>query len=301
MYHSHLLINVGDNPDRQDWRNRNWLRNLYRVHQRLCMAFPSDSRRKNDPQFLAPYRPDDFPEQRHLADQPAHAVDRAVLNDVHAPRGVRQGFLFRIDPQSGGRVVILVQSAAKPDWGYAFQNADYLLAAPPGLKSFDPCFAKGERLRFRLLANPTRKIDTKSGADGHRRHGRRVPVPIDQLDEWLDHRAGPAGFSIIKDSVAIQPAYIYVNKPWNGAPCHRCGGRMKENGQGEEVVCEQCGVRVRLLRHRLRSVRYEGILEVTDPARFRETLVRGIGPGKAFGFGLLSVAPINPSLLAEAR
>ena len=38
---------------------------------------------------------------------------------------------------------------------------------------------------------------------------------------------------------------------------------------------------------------YEGILEVTNADNFRDTLVRGIGPAKAFGFGLLSVAPIR--------
>jgi len=304
MYHSHLLINLGDNPDREDWRNRNWLRNLYRVHQRLCMAFPSDTRIKNDPQFLAPYCPDDFPEQRHLADQPADAVAPNVLKNVHAPRGASQGFLFRIDPRPGGGVVILVQSAVKPDWDYAFHNAGYLLVAHQ-VKPFDPCFTKGQHLQFRLLANPTKRLSRNSREkDGRpvaeRWVGKRVPVPAQELYDWLARRAELAGFSIVKDSTIIQPAYIYVNKPWNGAACHRCGGRMKENGQGEEVVCEQCGVRVWLLRHRLRSVRYDGTMTVTDPARFEETLVRGIGPGKAFGFGLLSVAPVIPPLPAEA-
>ena len=40
MYLSCLLIDVGDNPDRPR-PGRLWLRNLYHVHQRLCMAFPS--------------------------------------------------------------------------------------------------------------------------------------------------------------------------------------------------------------------------------------------------------------------
>jgi CRISPR system Cascade subunit CasE len=37
-------------------------------------------------------------------------------------------------------------------------------------------------------------------------------------------------------------------------------------------------------------VRYEGILQVTDCARFLAALAAGIGPAKGFGFGLLSVA-----------
>ncbi len=35
---------------------------------------------------------------------------------------------------------------------------------------------------------------------------------------------------------------------------------------------------------------FEGVLEVTDAEKFRESLKQGIGTGKAYGFGLLSVA-----------
>jgi CRISPR system Cascade subunit CasE len=36
---------------------------------------------------------------------------------------------------------------------------------------------------------------------------------------------------------------------------------------------------------------FEGRLRVTDAEAFRRALAAGIGSGKAFGFGLLSVAP----------
>jgi CRISPR system Cascade subunit CasE len=38
------------------------------------------------------------------------------------------------------------------------------------------------------------------------------------------------------------------------------------------------------------AVRYDGLLEVTDPVKFLETLRAGIGSAKGFGFGLLSLA-----------
>ena len=38
------------------------------------------------------------------------------------------------------------------------------------------------------------------------------------------------------------------------------------------------------------DVLFEGRLRVTDAALFRQTLEHGIGSGKAYGFGLLSVA-----------
>ncbi len=284
MYLSCLLIDVGSNPDRPR-PGRLWLRNLYRVHQRLCMAFPSPVRKKCDPDFLAPYAPDDFPEQRHLADKNKAEVEPDVLKQVHSKRSPDSGFLFRIDSQTrceahrdrdnpGARVVILVQSALEPYWEYAFHNASYLLAAPAQTKQFDPCFMVGQRLRFRLVANPIRRLSKHSlGADGQpiqKGIGKRVPVPANQLFDWLTRRAEPAGFSVASDSVTIQPGYIYMNKTRNNV-----------------------GIR-------LRSVRYDGVLNVTDPKRLREAMIEGIGPGKAFGFGLLSVAPCHKPLAVES-
>ena len=40
-------------------------------------------------------------------------------------------------------------------------------------------------------------------------------------------------------------------------------------------------------------VDFEGLLQVTDPAAFAEAWRAGIGPAKAFGFGLLSLAAMT--------
>ncbi len=269
MYLSCLLIDTGTNPDRPR-PGRLWLRNLYHVHQRLCMAFPSTSRKANDAEFLKPFQAEDF----------GHG-------HVHVNRETTAGFLFRIDPQPGDSVAILVQSALKPDWDYAFHNAGYLLAAPPEIKKFDPKFAQGQFLRFRLVANPTKKLK-----DEQRHNGKRVPVPADKLLEWFKNKAETAGFAIpsIRDendketNPVIQPGYIYFRKPQsekeNQSPTDT-GKNGKDHGQ------------------RLFSVRFDGILTVTDPALFQKTLVAGIGSGKAFGFGLLSVVPDNSEVLKK--
>lgn len=247
MYLSSLLIDTGDNPDRPR-PGRLWLRNLYHVHQRLCMAFPSPSRKSDDEDFLEPYKPEDFAE-----------------GQVHVARKVDTGFLFRIDPLPGGRAMILVQSAIAPDWDYAFHNADYLLAAKPEVKSFEHDFSAGQCFRFRLVANPTRRLSQHSPDAKEESVGKRVPVPNEKLLDWLDRRGKSGGFSISEDSTTIQLGYSYINK-------------RGHNGQ------------------RLRSVRYDGVLQIADPASFHETIVSGIGSGKAFGFGLLSVAPIETHL-----
>ena len=266
MYLSCLLIDVGINPD-SPRPGRLWLRNMYHVHQRLCMAFPSDPKKQRDPRFLAPYAPDDFPELRHVADRKPTEIDPQILTDVHKPRTADAGFLFRVDLLQGGRNMIVVQSALEPDWDYAFQNAGYLLAAPPELKVYDPRFSEGERLSFRLLANPTRRLSRHSlGEDGQpidaKAVGNRVPVRDDHLIDWLIRQAEPWGL-VDKDCIAIQPGYVYFNQGQNGPA------------------------------QRLRSVRYDGMLTVTNPENLKRAAARGIGSGKAFGFGLLSIAPLR--------
>lgn len=169
MYLSNLLINVGDNPDRPR-PGRLWLRNLYRVHQRLCMAFPSAQRKQSDAQFLNPYNPDDFTQCQ-----------------VHTPRSAEAGFLFRVDPQPGGSVVILTLSAIQPDWNYAFANAAYLLAAPPQCKCYKPKPAAGQRLRFRLLANAVSRVRQQSV--------HHCGQAID--GKWVGKRVGVAGMRLL--------------------------------------------------------------------------------------------------------
>ena len=41
------------------------------------------------------------------------------------------------------------------------------------------------------------------------------------------------------------------------------------------------------------AVRFEGVLEVTDPAAFCEPSPTASAPAKGFGFGLLSLAPVE--------
>lgn len=286
MYLSCLCIDLGDNPDRPR-PGRFWLRNLYHVHQRLCMAFPSDSRIKGDREFLAPYKAMAFPEQRHLADKKKGKIDHHILKQVHSPRNDETGFLFRIDPLPNGRAKILVQSALEPNWDYAFQNANFLLAEPPKVKTFEPRFSEGQFLRFRLAANPTRRLSRKSPDAKKDSIGKRVPVSADKLFDWLADRAETAGFSIERDITTLKPGYVFFKK------------YKQENGEKENAVEEEKTKEKEW--QRLSSVLFEGILRVTDPDAFRQTLARGIGSGKAFGFGLLSIAAITAGGPGEAK
>lgn len=244
MFLSKLVVNIGEDPTRYR-PAREWLRNLYRVHQRLWMAFPN----KPEPATEG----SDYP---FFPDRLAHVLSL----DTH--------LLFRIE--TSRPPMILVQSATGPNWQRAFWNAEYLLHRehPPRVKEYElPGFNCDQRLGFRLLANTTKRLRKDSRNSlcepvPEKWIGKRVPVPSEDLEKWLIRRAEPAGFRL-EAPIVIQAGYVYFNK-------------SRDAGKGQ----------------RLRSVRYEGVLKVTEPERFRETLNRGIGPAKAFGFGLLSVAPV---------
>ncbi len=208
---------------------------------------------------------------RDLGDcQGLHRRIMSAWPDVaDGPARERLGVLFRIEPEPvAGGIHVLVQSAVEPDWSKL--PPGYLHLAPqckPIGKVLDQIRA-GMVLVFRLRANPTRKIDTKTGPDGQRRHGRRVDLrqEEDRL-AWLARRAAAAGFEIA---------------PSRGAP-----GVPDVRHVPDRTFGEKDGGR----RLTFGSVLFEGRLRVMDAEKLRKAIVEGIGPGKAYGHGLLSVAP----------
>ncbi len=185
--------------------------------------------------------------------------------------------LHRLDiDQRGSNVTLLVQSGEEPDWsclpeGYLFNlDRDGQNPATKTIANSLEALRKGQVLRFRLRANPTKKIDTKSGPDGQRRNGRRVDLRTEtQQVEWLSRRADRAGFRLV-------PVY-----PGSNAPSVRVGTseKLRSRTTGRLVT--------------LAGILFEGLLEVTDPDNLRLAIKEGIGPGKAFGCGLLSLAPLG--------
>lgn len=176
--------------------------------------------------------------------------------------------LFRVDADPRrGTLVVLMQSTLAPDWDWLSNNGarDYLLpphqlppdiTQNPATKSFDVQLAPGQALAFRLRANPTVKRRFPNG--DHKRVGL---YREEEQRGWLDRKAAAGGFRILSASIRDDPDV--------GGPIHR----------GDES-------------HKLKllAVRFDGLLQVTDPERFQETLRQGIGSGKGLGFGLLSLA-----------
>lgn len=166
--------------------------------------------------------------------------------------------LFRLEPERGdGGPVALVQTAElEPDWSPLLANQYLVQALGPKPVSLD--LPAGAHLAFRLVANPTKKQGNK-----------RIALDDEAAyHAWLARKAAQAGFRVLQ--VAAVPFWINEehlhDTPRDGYP--------KQN-----------------IPHF--GVRFDGVLQVTDAATLQHAVRRGIGPAKAFGFGLLSLARLS--------
>lgn len=187
---------------------------------------------------------------------------------------LQQGVLHRVetDPATGAPSVLL-QSEVEPNFDSLLARGEYLLPGRSAsdvrtLPNLEEVLLPGRVFRFRLRANATRKIDTKSGPDGKRRNGKRVAVRGEEAQRaWLLRKAQQHGFALPVIARTGSPVYqiTITNEP-------------DRRGRGEKKTY-------------FSSVLFEGRLSVADGGKMAEAVRCGIGSGKAFGFGLLSLAP----------
>ena len=184
------------------------------------------------------------------------AVERAF-----EPRTNRA--LWRLDALGGRRYLLLLseETPKLDDMVSQFGTGEV-----PETRSYAPLLERitpGSCWQFRLHANPT----YSRGGDGKR--GKIHACTIIQRPDkpelktqhgWLMHQAEMHGFAVEKD------AFVVTKNQWYA------------------FTKKETGVRVKLL-----GVTYEGTLTVTDAEKFRQALTEGIGRGKAYGMGMMTV------------
>lgn len=193
------------------------------------------------------------------------------------------GVLFRTETSTKADepIKILVQSLAEPDWTFLEGFDGYLdgrAGDPYEYRDIMPAVIKikrGNRFAFRLRANPTRRIGNKEDP----MRGKRVELFREEEQiRWLLRKAKerekgiPGGFDLLME---------------DGHNGKYCSVKVRPEGKriGRRGVVGEKSTTTHL------SVLFEGLLEVTDEKAFFHTICRGIGSAKAFGFGLLSLAP----------
>jgi len=185
--------------------------------------------------------------------------------------------LYRVDSDRPERPLVLVQSICAPEWNLP---AGYALA-PVETKPFVLDVAAGQLLRFRLRANPTKRVSEKNAHLGPVMAGKRVGLATEgERVKWLLRKAEVAGFLIPGESLECSEAGTGAVAPVPNFRVHVIPeGRARNDKTGFQEGT-------------FAAVRYEGVLKVVDPKRLVEAVRAGIGSAKGFGFGLLSLAPL---------
>jgi len=168
--------------------------------------------------------------------------------------GERRDFLTRLDQQRDGFRLLIVSPGepSRPDW------------CPPESwqsKAIPDSYFSRRHYTFQICANPTKKI-TKLGADGSpTKNGKRVPLRTrEEFVGWITRKGEQGGFAVDENTLLTFSR-----------------GRKYFQRQGIQGMHS--------------AAEFRGMLTVIDPPKFHETFTRGIGSAKAFGFGLLVIAP----------
>lgn len=171
--------------------------------------------------------------------------------------GERRRRLWRLD-QLGGKLYLLLLSEEIPDLtdlcqqfgsGSGAETRDYT-------PLLDRVTAKS-CWNFRLTANPTHSC--KKTEDLYAR-GALKPCYLEvEQKQWLCEQAKKHGFEVTEDSFIVAKKQTY---------------HFKKSGVQEVTLL---------------AVTYEGVLQVTEPDKFKTMLCEGLGRGKAYGLGLMTI------------
>lgn len=211
--------------------------------------------------------------RRLLTDpQALHAAVRACFPPDIDESAAR--VLWRLD-HDGYEHTLYVVGPEEPDLRVIVDQAGW--STRPGESAdYEPLLdslVSGQERRFRLVANPVRSLAPAPGA----RRGKVVPhVTPAQQSAWLVDRAPRHGFEIRSAGGADgQSPDVVVDRRAD----LRFGRRDASQNERGRVT--------------LRTARFEGTLRVTDPGALRAALTHGIGRGRAYGCGLLTLARIH--------
>ncbi len=222
--------------------------------------------------------------RRNLSD--TYQLHRTILSAFpQAPAGASArrhfGVLYRIESMARTpmQARLLVQSTGTPDWS---RLPGSFLAPPPdergnpAVRRIDEDYARitaGAQFFFRLRANPTRRLSNRASEREDPLIGKRVALLREEEQlAWLERKGAQHGFRLLKTQL------------------HPTIPAVQAARQGTERGKQRAGDDRRSLPLTFGAVLFTGFLEVTDSDRFQTTLIEGIGSGKAFGFGLLSIA-----------
>ena len=163
--------------------------------------------------------------------------------------------LWRLDVLRG-QICLLLLSREAPDLSPLTTQIG-VADEPPQTRDYQPLLDRikpGTAWRFRLTANPVTSVPSPN-----KKRGRVKAITIAAHQrEWLVGQAEKHGFLLSPEQ------YDVVQSEWR---------IFRRQGQTVSIL----------------SATFEGILTVTEPELFCRALTEGIGRGKAYGMGMMTV------------
>ncbi|SHK57356.1 type I-E CRISPR-associated protein Cas6/Cse3/CasE [Actinacidiphila paucisporea] len=220
-------------------------------------------------------------EGRELLGSPhrMHAAVNMSFPDLLSRDGSGPRVLWRVDRNSAAEVLLFVVSPTRPDLTHLVEQAGWPAASDtPGWHTYDygsflDRLARGSTWSFRLTANPVHSIRRKEGEPTKR----TAHITARHQAAWLLSKQSQGGFEI----TSKEP-----------------GARLLEHRDEHQlVVRDKRDLQFAKASERrtvtLTAVTYDGRLTVTDPEVLRRTLTQGLGKAKAYGCGLMTLAPVR--------
>lgn len=174
--------------------------------------------------------------------------------------------LWRVDQSEKHDVSLLLASPQEPDLTHLVEQAGWQTGQMWQTRNYVPLLERivaGQRWSFRLTANPVHNVRKDGWSDtkpvGH--------VTVKQQEQWLIDRAGRLGFSV-PDGPENESRFAVTSR--------------------NNLVFNKGGHRVTIS-----TATFDGVLDVVDAEAFVSTLTSGVGRAKAYGCGLLTVAPVD--------
>lgn len=223
-----------------------------------------------------------------------HAAIAASFPPGSGTAGSSGRVLWRVDRQSSGGFILYIASpnmpslvgldeqVGWPDLDRKWQTRDY--------GPFLDRLKEGQRWAFRLRANPTvnhSAIRSDSGQSRSKRFGHLTAL---QQAAWLIGEQAYAGtgknvpdlFANNQVSRAERHGFHVIEDPASGIPQVAVSDSrtLRFGPKGRHNIA-------------LTVAQFDGALEVSDADALRGALIHGIGHGKGFGCGLLTLAPLK--------
>ncbi|MGW1766491.1 type I-E CRISPR-associated protein Cas6/Cse3/CasE [Streptomyces sp. NPDC002073] len=179
---------------------------------------------------------------------------RLVPDDLGDSPRLQSGLLYRLEATET-TTTLLVQASAPLDGQGLPAGYGHIQ-----IKDLSPMFAAlrpGMAVRYRIILNPSKR--ERLPLEKKNQRGKVIPLAGAEADKWWARRAEESGLRL----TTLLPT-----------PVDAARRRGKDAPP---------------LKHNL--IRYDGTATVTEPEALTNALLTGIGRGKPYGAGLLTLAP----------